>query len=205
MRSNTTAEKVLSDLIESTIEAKAHYQVWWALVNQARPKYVATMNRYPDFFIATQRAHFDSMVLNLAHIFDKRIDVSSIFTYLALTELEFTAADLQALRGEISALVSVVDAIKTIRHKSVAHKDAALNEKQVFALADVTPNQIRDLILDAVSVIEGLRRRKGWANGVFESERFSEATLRVLSTLEEHVKPNNTVERDGPQAARPSL
>ncbi len=79
------ADKVLSDLLDSAIEAKAHYQVWWALANRARPRFVSAMNRFPDFFAATQRAHIDSMIVHLAHLFDKKHATSSIDGYLITT------------------------------------------------------------------------------------------------------------------------
>jgi hypothetical protein len=77
----SAVSKVFFDILESTTDAHAHWQVWWAIANQARPGLVARMNRFPDFFLSTERAHYNSFFINLAHLFDKRRDVSSIEKY----------------------------------------------------------------------------------------------------------------------------
>jgi hypothetical protein len=93
------SEKILDDLVECVTEAKAHYQIWWALVNEARPKFVAAMNRYPDFFTRTVRAHDDSMVLNLSYLFDTDRNVSSLYTYLRLIKSELSHTDYSFFYG----------------------------------------------------------------------------------------------------------
>lgn len=183
MTTRPNPDKVLADLVESAIEARAHYQVWWALANQARPRLVARMNLFPDFFAASQRAHFDSMILHLAHLFDKRRDVSSIQTYLRVARASFPVTDVSAVRSRFVPLAKVQAAVAEIRHNLVAHKNVGLTERQVFTQAGVTPNQVRDLILEAAAVVDDFRRRRGWTNGVFTSDRFSQATLGVLESM----------------------
>lgn len=181
-------EKILQDLLESIIAAKAHYQTWWALANEARPKFVPVMNQFVDFFIATQDAHFNSMVMNLACLFDKRSDSSTLINYLKSDKDSYTPVEFKNLKDEIDNLTKLAIPIQTIRHKTVAHKDAKLNEKEVFQNADITSNQIRDLIFSCANLVDDLRRRKGWPNGVFQSQRFTESTLNAIQYLDNYRK-----------------
>lgn len=183
MNTRLNVNKVLVNLIESATDAKAHYQIWWALANQARPRLVRQMNRFPDFFIATQRAHFDSMIVHLAHLFDKQPAATSIEKYLSVARSILPVMDLSSLGKQLALMHPVIKAVLTIRNNVVAHKNADLTDRQVFKKAGVTPNQVRDLINSAVAVVEYLRRAKEWTSGVFESDRYAQATLRLIEAL----------------------
>ena len=125
--------KVLGDLITSASSAKAHYEVWWAQVGEAKPKYARTMNNHSDFFHASADAHYKAFFVYFAHLYDKRKDSSSIPTYL--NEIATTAdpGNVLLLRVEYDTLVSGAGPLLTARHKTVAHVDAKLSEKDVFA------------------------------------------------------------------------
>ena len=179
------SDKILLDLIESAIEARAHFQIRWALANEARPKHVATMNLFPNFFIAMQRAHFDSMAVNFGHLFDERSDSSSFKRYLRVARNEFTSGELSSYRKRVDQLSRSAKDFLDIRHKTVAHQDATLSEQQVFQTADVAPDFNRDLIENSAKFVEEFRCRKGWTSGIFESQRYSEATLSMLQVLEQ--------------------
>src|SRR5206468_4326335 len=94
---DSAATKVLFDLFESTSEARAHWQVWWALANKAKPKFVPRMNRFADFFLTSERAHFNCIFINLAHLFDKRRDVSNIDRYLRLAKTRYTSSEVASV------------------------------------------------------------------------------------------------------------
>jgi hypothetical protein len=52
--------KIISDLIEEGKSAKAHFQIWWTLLNLALPDYYETMNdmEYVDFFHAINSGNY---------------------------------------------------------------------------------------------------------------------------------------------------
>lgn len=182
-------EKILNDLLESINAAKAHYQIWWVISNEARPNFVPAMNQFADFFIATLDAHFNSMIVNLTHLFDKNNDSSTLQNYLQKDKASFHSGELIILNDKVQSLSLVAEPIrKMIRSKAVAHKDARLSEKEIFQNASITPNQIRDLIFSCASLIDDLRQRKGWPNGVFQDQRFAKSTLNVIQCLDSYRK-----------------
>src|SRR5437764_14876646 len=96
------ASKVFFDVLESTTDANAHWQTWWAIANQARPTLIPRMNRFADFFLSTERAHYNSIFINLAHLFDKRRDVSSIEKYLRLSKHLYSLQELKAIDSRLA-------------------------------------------------------------------------------------------------------
>lgn len=182
-------EKILLDLLESINAAKAHYQIWWVISNEARPNLVPAMNQFSDFFIATLDAHFNSMILNLTYLFDKNHYSSTLQNYLNIDKASFHSDELKILNDKVESLSLAAEPIrKMIRNKAVAHKDAKLSEKEIFQNADITPNQIRDLIFSCASLIDDLRQRKGCLNGVFQSQRFAKSTLNAIKCLDNYRK-----------------
>jgi len=176
--------KVLADLVSSATGAKTHYDVWWAQVNEAKPLLVGVMNRHSDFFLASQDAHYKPFFIYLAHIFDKRPDSSSLATYLALTRDYTEPTQLQQIEARYAGLAYRATPLISVRHKTVAHVDARLSERDVFAPFDITWNEIRSIIYDAAALVEQLAgaRHQG-ALGIPRDGRLSEATLKLLRAI----------------------
>lgn len=179
-----TPDKVLEDVRLSVNEAKSHYQIWWALVNLARPRFVGAMNRYPEFFGLSVVAHFDAMTTNVAHLFDKRKDSSSLYTYLSVGGSTLSKETIVELEARVAALAPVAKKVCTLRHKVVAHKDAAKYEEEVFEEAGVKPDEIRDLIEACGVLVEEICKANGWVNGVFSGNKYADATLGLLEAIE---------------------
>lgn len=192
MARRVTADTVLHDLIELGIEARKHYQVWWALVHEARLRYRPTMNRFSDYFNAAVRAHFDSMALAIARMYDKKSSTSTLAKYLKLDASSFSARELGHFTSCVTQLAARAKVVLKIRHEAVAHKPSDRTERQVFQANPFKPDEIRELIDDSIDLIEQWRRRKGWNNGVFQSRRFSTSVLGVLEALANSSGPGAT-------------
>ena len=176
--------KILSDLISSATGAKAHYDIWWAQMSDAKPQYVGVMNKHIDFFRASQDAHYTSCFIYLAHLFDKRSDTSSLPTYLAAIRSSTDPTKYRDIESRFSALASRAAPLVTVRHKLVAHVDAGLSEKDVFGPLKITWNQIRCVIYDTAGFVEELAGapHQG-AAGIPRDGRLVEATLKLLRAL----------------------
>ncbi len=176
--------KVLADLVSSATGAKTHYDVWWAQVSEAKPLLAGTMNTHSDFFRASQDAHYTACFIYLAHIFDKRSDSSSLATYLVLMRDQTEPAQFQEIEARYTALAYRATPLIAVRHKTVAHIDAHLSEKDVFAPLNITWNEVRSIIYDAAALVEQLAGapHQG-AVGIPRDGRLSEATLKLLMAL----------------------
>jgi len=176
-------DKILKDLIISACGAKAHYEIWWALVNKARPNLVPILNAHNDFFRASADAHYTSFFVYLAHLFDKRSDSASISTYLKVAETSFDEKSLQQFEKRYSALASRAVPLLKARHKTIAHIDAIQNENDVFKPLNITWNEIHDVILDTSIFVKDLAIFQGYPEnniGIPRDNRLIEATLRLI-------------------------
>ena len=176
--------KVLYDVFESAVEARAHWQCWWAIANEAKPDLVPRMNKFADFFLITERAHFNSAFINLGNLFDKRRDASSFEAYFKLAKSHYDPGVIAALRARLAAHDQAREGALIIRNNVVAHKTAGMSEKQVFKEAGIRPRQIHNLVDECSSMVNALVEHVGWGNRVFTSERISEATLGVIRSIQ---------------------
>lgn len=176
--------KMLSDLIASATGAKTHFDVWWAQMSDTKPALVGAMNKHCDFFRASQDAHYTACFIYLAHLFDKRADSSSLPTYLSLLRNEIDAPTFQEIEMRYTALAARAAPLIAVRHKTVAHIDARLSEKDVFGPLNVTWKEIRNLIRDTTSFVSELAGapHEG-AVGIPRDGRLVEATLKLLRAL----------------------
>lgn len=176
--------KVLGDLITSATSAKAHFEIWWAQVNEAKPRLVGKMNEHSDFFLASADAHCIAFFVYLAHLFDERQDSSSIPTYLRASSKILDSAKLHELQMEYAALAKRAVPLITARHKTVAHIDAALREEDVFEPLAVTWNEVRAVIYDSAIFVAKLTGTSDLGSiGICRDRRLIEATLRLIESL----------------------
>ncbi|WP_341903382.1 hypothetical protein [Polaromonas sp. YR568] len=177
------SSKILSDIIDSAIAAKTHYEVWWAQASEARPKLVGVMNEHSDFFHASYDAHYTAFFVNVAHLFDKRPDSSSIPTYFTAIRPSTDPAVLAALESEFAALSLRAKPLVVARHKTVAHVDSQLTEKDVFEPLNITWNEVRDIIYDAAEFVAHLAAVPSGSIGIPRDRRLIEATLKLIQAV----------------------
>ena len=179
--------KIYNDLKNSANGAKAHFEVWWALASRAKPEFVSVLDQHSDFFRAAFDAHYTSYFVYLAHLFDERKDSSSIPRYFDAISSTSKATTLQLLKMRFAELEKRAKPLITVRHKTVAHIDVKLTEKDVFMPLNITWNVVRNIIydvsqfvkeIDPAPVSEGV----GYI-GVPRDERLIEATMKILQVL----------------------
>lgn len=179
-----TPAKILGDLVTSAASAKAHFEVWWAQASEAKPGFTGVMNQHSDFFRASADAHYTAFFVYLAHLFDKRPDSSSIPTYLNAAATTLDSEKLASLRTEFDALTARAAPLITARHKTVAHIDARLSEKDVFAPLNITWNQVRDIVYDSAKFVAKLAGTTDLGSiGICRDRRLIESTLKLIKAL----------------------
>ena len=176
--------KILGDLIISATSAKAHFEVWWAQVSEAKPGLVHVMKVHSDFFRASADAHYTAFFVYLAHLFDKRPDSSSIPTYLRIAATTLDPGKLKMIKSEYDALATRAVPLVSARHKTVAHIDARLSEKDVFAPLNITWNQVRDVVYDSARFVAKLAGTTDLGSiGICRDRRLIESTLKLINAL----------------------
>lgn len=182
----TTAHAIVHRLIEEGINARAHFQVWWALRNLALPKYHETMSDFGhvDFFHAANSGHYVLYFLALAKIFDRDPRVAGIKELRRALRSEGKTAIANRVARELKPFEPHVKRVMAIRNRSVVHNEHPISREGVYQVNGITPNQLRELIDAACTSINGVARDLGVSNVIFESDRAERATLNMLQALQ---------------------
>lgn len=139
----------LDELKGAIANASDCYGVWWVLKgSDTRPKYNDVLNKYLGFFLANIHAQFVAYVVALYRLLETRKDTINLNSLLALIEAEGAVSNetLEDIRSRITALHPIWVKICILRNEVYAHKSSENNYDESFKKADITPNQIRDLI-----------------------------------------------------------
>ena len=160
---------------------KAHYDTWWAFVNEGRlgNDYKNISLKGSDFIRVSEDAHYTATFVYFAHLFDKRTDVSSIPMYLSLIKTEIESIEYRELENQYINLQSRAKPILKVRHKLVAHIDSQLSEADVFDEIGMTWNEIRDVIYDTAKFVAFLNK----STVTPRDGRLSEAVQALLRAL----------------------
>jgi hypothetical protein len=181
-----SAAVITQRLIEEGKNARAHFQVWWALRNLALPKYHRTMSNFGhvDFFHAANSGHYVLFFLALTKIFDRDDRVAGISELKKALRAEGKTATALKIARELKPHEAVVKAVMNIRNRSLVHNEYAIPRHHVYKLNGVTPNQLRALIEASCRAIRVAASDLGYSETIFDSDRFERATLNMLAGLE---------------------
>jgi HEPN superfamily AbiU2-like protein len=182
----TSARDITERLIEEGINARAHFQVWWALRNLALPTYHETMSqfKYVDFFHAANSGHYVLFLLALTKIFDNDSRVAGISELKRALVSEGLGGVAQALEDRLRPFTPRVQKLMAIRNRSVVHNEHAIPRHRVYQINGITPNELRELIDITCEGINGVARALSINNVIFDSNRAQDATMHMLETLE---------------------
>lgn len=176
------SDNLLERLAESATEARAHYQVWWAIKHDGRAKHLPALNRFVDFFEATRIAHFRCMILALWKLFDRNTKTASLYALLEDADVKVSSELERELREHLAPR-KILKGLNQVRHLFVAHRNALQSAEAIFSRADISPNELRDLIESSAELIRKIQRQSGESNTVFSSSRAHQSTVALLEAL----------------------
>ncbi|MEZ9916363.1 hypothetical protein [Vibrio breoganii] len=184
MNKNTT--KILNDLKISIDEAVRHREIWWELgFSQNRKEFKAEFDsqEYNYYLHASYEAHSLSMFLALGKIFDPDSRSSSIRA-LKANLAENGRKDISLLISETLKPFEInVQKILDVRSKIIAHTDTNYTEQSVLKSNSLSPNDIKDLILNVRETYYMVLQRLLLNTKQHPDGAFSESTLHVLRKL----------------------
>ena len=179
--------------ISDSIEAgTAFYQIWFTLRGEGKalPEYFNDMNdhRYVDFFHAINSGTYRLMFIELGCLFDTDSRAASIRN-LKSKLAEIDRQDLVLyIDKQLSPYIDMVKNILTIRSKLIAHKELGVFSEDIHSKYGIIPDMVKDLLRVCCLLINDLHEKLFKKNGVFcaaETERFENATFKLLSVLRE--------------------
>lgn len=150
IRSSTDIDASIKDVRDAVVSASLNYDVWWVYKSKdSRPKYLSTMNRYTPFFQTSLHAHFLGLLVPLYRIYETRRDTHNIPQLIkrlrAIGALSTAAAKkVDELYDRAKPLWTKVS---VLRNDAFGHRSLTRSVADAFQIADMSGNDIRDLIL----------------------------------------------------------
>jgi len=168
------------------IRARLFLDLWFYFEEHgSRRKIISTMEEYNEFFRFTPHAYFVSYVIYIAGVFDKAKGTISLVPLIrevkAAGHLKtHNAAAIDAIMAEAKP---IVERIAILRHKAIAHRSAHISYNEVFKLAAVKPNQLRELTEMALKIANHLLLARGLPVQCFTKlpRQAAEAMMQALA------------------------
>lgn len=180
-------ELYVSELRHTATTAWLNYEIWWVYKSaDTRPEYLETMNEYTLFFQTSLHAHFVTLLVELYLLYETRADTYNIPTFLKLLNERqavpsSTADTLNTIYAEAKPIWLKVN---ILRNKAFGHRSKAHSISEVFTEANVTPNDLRDLIELTRKLLN--TATQAWGNTTHAFNLSSrDDTLSLLQTLKE--------------------
>lgn len=144
--------------------ARIFYDIWWFYEGEdTRSQNLYTMNRYSAFFRFDSHAHFVSLVVHLAGLFECRKDTINFNTLIkeAIASGLFATEAIDSAREKITKIQDISSKLVILRSNLFAHRSGSLSYKDAFSKADVTANQLRDITAAGLQIANLLLLARG--------------------------------------------
>jgi hypothetical protein len=165
--------------------ARIFYDIWRFYEGaETRPAILGTMNQYPDYFRFDTHAHFVTFTVYMASLVEARSDTVNLSALVE--ECESSHAVAVRTIANAKAIVAQIDPLRPkviiLRSNLFAHRSASLSYEEGFRLAQVTPNQLRDLTQFALQLVNTLLVGRGLQEQAFHEPSLVDAKA-ILHTL----------------------
>ena len=188
------ARKCIKSLFNTIISASFHFDIWWVYKEKdSRARYVDTLNDYFNFFKTSLQAHFLSVVVELYKLFETRKDTINFPRLIKLlNENNLLDPDiLKKVEAEKRSLKVLWKKIAILRSELFAHTSIDMSYREVFKKAEITPDNIRDLIDRAKKLLNQISEGLEKNTYIFNLEATRD-TVRVLEDLKS-IKNNSSL------------
>ncbi len=155
----TPYDSTIKELQDAATTAGLNYEIWWVLKSShTRPKYIDVMNRYIGYFRVAIHAHFVATLIALYRIYETREDTHNFPTLLDRLESDGALGGnvLTSLRAQYRELKPLWVKVSILRNEGFGHRSLERGTEEVFAKADVTGNELKELVERTKSMLNEL-------------------------------------------------
>jgi hypothetical protein len=137
----------LSELRITVVDAGLHYDIWSTLTNpNTVPKYHKDMHRYQLFFSTSIKANLVATLIALYCLYETNNKTYNINELCKEIHCRFTADSLKKIDEHYAKAKFLWGKVNILRNNVFGHRSTLLNIEAAFAKANVTPEDLRQLI-----------------------------------------------------------
>lgn len=145
--------------------AKRHFEVWRVYTSpESRQRLWDALDVYVDFVNLDEDAHRTLAILNVTSLFETKDHTLHLRNLIQ--EVKTLGASPDVVCEAEAALVVLDGAVKKvriIRHSALAHRSAGLAYDDVFRLANITVDELGELVESAEAIANALAKAAGVA------------------------------------------
>lgn len=172
---------------QQIVRARLFLDLWFYFEERnSRRNIIDIMQEYHEFFRFTPHAYLVTYVIYIAGVFDKSRGTISLAPLIreVNTTGELKKRDAEIIETLLMKAQPIVNKIAILRHKAFAHRSADISYDDVFKMAAVKPNQLRDLTDLALKIANRLLLARGLQDQFFTElpREAAEAMMQALGT-----------------------
>lgn len=143
--------------------ARIFYDIWWFYEGvDTKPRILDTMKVYSEFSRFDTHAHFVSMVIHLAGLFESRNDTINFGALIKEAEADGVPKEaIDKAKGLMTEVAGVPSKVTILRSNLFGHRSASLSYGEAFQKADLKPDQLRDLTVAGLRIANTLLIARG--------------------------------------------
>ena len=156
-----TSPDAVGEMVERVVELSRSYAIWWEL--QKKPnanRYARTFQAHQDFFGAIIHSLLQGFCVIAYQLFERRNDTKSIRSLLDELSLLDSGLAVQ-LRAKVEGLKPLLGKVFSIRGNLYAHRNKTQTPCAVFAVARLTPKEMRAVVHLAQNTVASLAEAAG--------------------------------------------
>jgi hypothetical protein len=143
---------------QHVMRARAFHDLMWFYNGiETRSKIIGTMNKYSEFFRWDEHAHLVSFVIYISRFFENNRNTINIHQLLKKFRKQYPGTATAKAEGLIKSKSKLIEKIKKLRNEAFAHMNSSMSYNDVFKLADIQFNELRNLTEIALHLVNFLR------------------------------------------------
>lgn len=162
-RQPLTAEERVTEVCRLASLAKRHYEVWRVYTApESRERLWDAFDDFADFMLLDERAHQELAILYAASLFETKDNTVHLHSLIDEIRTRGTAPELVAdAEHALAALEGVIGKARFLRHNAVAHRTASMSREEVFKRANITADELGELVARADALASSLAHAIG--------------------------------------------
>lgn len=155
---------VNNPLLEIIKDAHSNYSLWRKFnVAKLDPEKLDTMNRYVLFWKSSIRSYLLTLIISLYKLYDRNPKTKNFNKLLGLARKEgaFPKTDLRKLEVMFSRAKMIWEKVRILRNDSFAHLRYNLDDEELWKKADLSPNELKELIDISLEMFNIVRYQYG--------------------------------------------
>lgn len=137
-------------------DARGCYKLWWAYLQMINdPDRFPTVLKFKDFFQTSAYAYNCNLIISLHKLYDGGRDVLNIQAFLneLINRKILDAMDQANMKPLLDEVKIIWKKVVILRSNLFAHRKNTLSRNEIYKIAQITPNQLRDLTDKSLKIL----------------------------------------------------